>query len=225
VSKADYDAAFARYTASRAQEDQAEQTVADCALKAPLDGYVLKRSVEVGTLVAAGAPVLSVGDVQSVEVVFGVPDVQVGTMKLGAAQAVNVEAVPGPPLAGRITRVAHAADPTSRVFEVEVTLPNRDGRLKSGMIAWLALAGASAAPSSACVPLNAIVRPPGETTGYAVFVASHEGTRDVARLRRVTLGEVRGDLIAVATGLQGGEQVVVRGATLAVDAQSIRIVP
>src|SRR6185369_14619394 len=65
VSKADYDAAFARYTASRAQEDQAEQTWADCALRAPLDGYVLKRTVEVGTLVAAGTPAFSVGDVQS----------------------------------------------------------------------------------------------------------------------------------------------------------------
>src|SRR5262249_20664875 len=54
VSKADYDAAYARYTASRAQEDQARQTFADCALRAPLDGTVLKRSVEVGTLVSAG---------------------------------------------------------------------------------------------------------------------------------------------------------------------------
>ncbi len=224
VSKADYDAAYANYTATRAQEDQATQSVADCSLRAPLDGHVLKRSVEVGTLVAAGTPAFSMGDLRSVEVVFGVPDVQVGAMKMGATQSVNVEAVPGQVFHGQITRVAHAADPSSRVFEVEVTIPNPDGRLKSGMIAWLQVAGAPAV-TGAFVPLNAVVRPPGEATGYAVFVVEERGGRELARLRRVQLGDIRGDLIAVASGLRGGERVIVRGATLAVDSQEISIIP
>jgi RND family efflux transporter MFP subunit len=224
VSKADYDAAYARYTANRAQEDQAAQALADCALRAPLDGYVLRRSVEVGTLVSAGMAAISVGDVKSVEVVFGVPDVQVGAMKVGQPQSVNVEAVPGKTFTGTITRVAHVADPSSRVFEVEVTIPNPDGLLKSGMIAWLQVGPGQTAGGS-FVPLNAVVRPPGETQGYAVFVVENQQGRDLAKLRRVELGEIRGDRIQVVSGLGGGEQVIVRGATLAVDAQPVRIVP
>jgi hypothetical protein len=125
--------------------------------------------------------------------------------------------------------VAPSADATSRVFEVEVTIPNGDGRLKSGMIASLEVAGAaaSAAVSAAVplVPLNAVVRPPGETAGYAVFVVDGSGERPRARLRRIQLGDVSGNMIRVTDGLQGGERVIVRGATLAVDSQDVRIIP
>jgi multidrug efflux system membrane fusion protein len=227
ASKADYDAAYARYRASEAQHDQAEQSLADCALRAPLDGYVLRRSVEVGTLVSPGAAAFSVGDLRSVKVVFGVPDVLVGSMTPGASQAVAVEAVPGQAFRGRITRVAPSADPSSRVFEVEVTIPNADARLKSGMIASLEVAG-PAAPTgapAALVPLNAVVRPPGDANAYAVFVVESAGAGQVARLRRVRLGDVSGNMIQVIAGLQGGERVVVRGATLAVDSGAVRIIP
>jgi RND family efflux transporter MFP subunit len=227
VSKADYDAAYAKYSADRAREDQSAQSLADCSLRAPLDGHVLKRSIEVGTLVAAGSPAFAIGDLRSVEVVFGVPDVQVGSMKMGAPQSVVVDAVPGETFRGQITRVAPSADPSSRVFEVEVTIPNVEGRLKSGMIASLQVAAAASAqaPAGAFVPLNAIVRPPGEAAGYAVFVVESRDRRDFARLRRVQLGEIRGDLIQVAEGLRGGERVIVRGATLAVDSQEVRVFP
>ncbi len=227
ASKADYDAAYARYQANQAQHDQAAQALSDCSLRAPLDGYVLRRSVEVGTLVAAGTPAFSVGDLRSVKVVFGVPDVLVGSMKLGAPQGVAVEAVPGAAFWGHITRVAPSADATSRVFEVEVTIPNVEGRLKSGMIASLEVVGAAASTGAIAplVPLNAVVRPPGEASGYAVFVVEGGNSGPVARLRRIELGDVTGNLIRVTRGLQGGEHVIVRGATLAVDSQDVRLIP
>ena len=226
ASKADYDAAYAKYQANQAQYDQATQSLNDCTLRAPLDGFVLRRAVEVGTLVSPGAAGFSVGDLRAVKVVFGVPDVLIGTMTLGAPQNVAVEAVPGPPLRGRITRVAPAADPTSRVFEVEVTIPNPEGHLKPGMIASLEVTGAAAQASAAMlVPLNAVVRPPGAATGYAVFVVDDDHGRQAARLRRVELGDVSGNLIRVTAGLVGGERVIVRGATLASDSQSVRIIP
>jgi RND family efflux transporter MFP subunit len=226
ASKADYDAAYAKYQANQAEHDQATQSLSDCSLRAPLDGFVLRRSVEVGTLVAPGAAGFSVGDLRAVKVVFGVPDVLIGTMKLGAPQNVSAEAVPGSALRGRITRVAPSADASSRVFEVEVTIPNPDGRLKPGMIASLEVAGAAAQVNAAMlVPLNAVVRPPGDASGYAVFLVEDQGGRQMARLRRVELGDVSGNLIRVTAGLAGGEWVIVRGATLAADSQSVRIIP
>jgi multidrug efflux system membrane fusion protein len=62
-------------------------------------------------------------------------------------------------------------------------------------------------------------------SSYAVFVVEPDGERHRARLRRVTLGDIRGDLIEVSAGLRGGERVVVRGATLAVDSQEVRVIP
>ena len=227
VSKADFDAAYAKFQADQAEHDRTAQSLSDCALTAPLDGFVLKRSVEIGSLVSPGSPAFSIGSLGSVKVVFGVPDVLVGSLKPGAQQRVTVEAVPGRVFQGRFTRVAPAADATSRMFEAEVTIPNPDGLLKPGMIAALELEKGQlpvVAPSL-LVPLNAVVRPPGEATGYAVFVVESRGERSVARLRRVELGDVSGNLIRVTSGLQGGESVIVRGATLAVDSQTVRIIP
>ncbi len=227
VSKADYDAAYAKYQADQAHHGQAAQSLADCSLRAPLDGYVLKRSVEVGSLVSPGAAAFSIGDVRAVKVVFGVADVVIGSMKPGAEQTVSVEAVPDRKFRGQITRVAPSADPSSRVFEVEVTIPNQDGALKSGMIAALEVDHRGAAPTSRgrLVPLNAVVRPPGQAQGYAVFVVEGPPGKQQARLRRVELGDVSGNLIQVTSGLQGGERVIVRGATLAADSQAVRIIP
>jgi RND family efflux transporter MFP subunit len=227
VSKSDYDAAYARYTATQAQHDQAALALSDCTLRAPMDGTLLRRAIEVGALVAPGAPGFSIADTRAVKVVFGVPDVLVGTMRMGTTQTLAVEAVPGRALHGRITRVAPSADPTSRVFEVEVTIPNPDGVLRPGMIASLQVSGAAATPAAAAtvVPLNAVVRPPGDSIGYAVFVVEEQSGRSLARQRRVQLGDVTGNMIAVTAGLQGGERVIVRGATLVVDSQAVRIIP
>jgi RND family efflux transporter MFP subunit len=227
ISKSDYDAAFAKYQADQAEHDRAVQSLTDCTLIAPLDGYVLKRNIEVGTLVSAGSPGFSIGNMRSVKVVFGVPDVVVSSLKPGAPQRVTVEAVPGQVFLGRFTRVAPTADPTSRMFEAEVTIPNGDGRLKAGMIAALELekpATAAAAPAL-LVPLNAVVRPPGSATGFAVFVVESAAGHDVARLHPVELGDISGNMIQVTRGLGGGERVIVRGATLAVDSQVVRIIP
>jgi hypothetical protein len=92
------------------------------------------------------------------------------------------------------------------------------------MIAAIEIVSDEAA-SAIVLPLNAIVRPPGETSGYAVYVAEGDGELGVARLRRVELGAVTGNLIGIASGLAGGERVILRGATLVVDGMPIRVIP
>lgn len=226
VAKADYDAAYARFQADQAEHDRAVQSLNDCALVAALDGYVLSRSVEIGSLVSPGSSAFSIGNLHSVKVVFGVPDVLVASLKPGTLQKVSVEAVPGQVFQGRYTRVSPSADATSRMFQAEVTIPNGDGKLKPGMIAALEVDHGKAAPVVAMlVPLNAVIRPPGKDSGYAVYVVEKSGEQSVARLRPVELGDISGNLIQVTRGLSGGEGVIVRGATMAVDAAPVRVIP
>jgi multidrug efflux system membrane fusion protein len=225
VSKADYDAATARATAAQARYDQAELTLRDTALFAPQDGLVLKKSIEVGTLVGPGQAAFVLANTRSVKVVFGVPDVLVGAMKLGDAQTITTEAVRGEEFSGHITRIAPSADPQSRVFDVECTIPNPAGRLKVGMIASLEIAREQTQAPVAVVPLNAIVRPRNDPKGYAVFVVEPKDDAFVARERIVRLGEVIGNAIAVNEGLRAGEKVIVTGATLVTDQAVVRIIP
>lgn len=225
IAKADYDAAYAGFTSAQARYDQAAQALRDCALQAPMDGYVMRRNVEVGTLAAPGMPGFVLADTRAVKAVFGVPDMIVGQMKMGDYQTVTTEAIPGVEFRGRITRIAPSADPNSRVFEVECTIPNPDNRLKAGMIAALKIAAQASSPSAMLLPLNAIVRPRNDPKGYAVFVVAESNGKSTARERKISLGDVVGNSIAVTAGLQGGEKVIVRGATLVVDSQEVRIIP
>jgi RND family efflux transporter MFP subunit len=223
VSKAEYDAAYARYTAGRARQSQAAISLADATLRSPIDGVILRRAIEVGSLAGPSTPAFTIADTRIVKVVFGVPDVVVAGLKLGERLAIQAEAIPGEVLRGQITRISPSADPNSRVFEVEAALPNPDGRMKVGMLATLRL-GDGAPDAGVFVPLASVVRPAGDSTGYAVYVVGDSAT-PTARLRRVTLGDVSGNQIAVREGLAQGEKVIVRGATIVGDGQTVRVMP
>ena len=225
IPKADYDAAFARAQASQARYDQTLVTLHDCELQSPMDGTVIRRNVEIGSLVAPGPAAFVLADTRAVKVVFGVPDVALAAMHMGDTLRVETEALPDQVLRGRITRVAPSADPNSRVFEVECTIANQDGRLKIGMIAALGVAEKAGRAAATLVPLKAIVRSRDDPNGYAVYVVEESGGKHVARMRPVSLGDVMGNSIVVNEGLQGGEHVVVTGATLVVDDQEVHVVP
>jgi RND family efflux transporter MFP subunit len=223
VSKAEYDAAYARYTAGKARQSQAAISLNDATLRSPIDGVILKRSVEVGSLAGPSVPAFTIADTRVVKVVFGVPDVVVAGLKLGETLDIQAEAIPGEVLQGRITRISPSADPNSRVFEVEAALPNPDGRMKVGMLATLRMGGGPQ-DEGVFVPLASVVRPAGDSVGYAVYVVEQK-SGPVARLRRVTLGDVKGNQIAVRDGLAQGERVIVRGATIVADGQAVRVMP
>ena len=224
VSKADYDAAYARYTASRANQSQARLSLRDATLRSPMDGVILKRTVEVGALAGPTSPAFTVADTRVVKVVFGVPDVIVARLKPGGRLTIQAEALPGATLQGQITRISPSADPNSRVFEVEAALPNPGERMKVGMLATLRV-GEGALGRALFVPLAAVVRPAGDSAGYAVYVVRDSAGAAAAKLRRVSLGEVSGNLIAVREGLESGDRVIVRGATIVADGQAVRVMP
>lgn len=231
VSQADLDAATAQRDATRAQVDgararleQAETALGDSVLKAPLDGVILSRSVEVGTLATPGAAAHSIADTSTVKVVFGVPDTVVASLRLGASQRVGLEALPGVDQAGTITRISASADPRGHTFEVEVSVPNPKGELRPGMIASLEIGEGEAPTATALIPLSAIVRAPGGSRGYAVFVLDDRAAPPVARLREVELGELLGNRIPVRSGLGHGDRVVILGAGLLADGESVEVV-
>jgi hypothetical protein len=71
------------------------------------------------------------------------------------------------------------------------------------------------------LPLSAVVRAPGGDGEYAVFVVEDAKDGPTARLRRIRLGDLVGNQIAVVEGLADGERVVVRGATIIADGERV----
>jgi multidrug efflux system membrane fusion protein len=230
AAQASFDASQARLAVARADLELANLALRDCALTAPSAGILLERRVEAGALVASGTVGFVLGDISAVKARFGIPDAAIGTLTPGERIGFTVDAVAATSFEGRVTAIAPAADAQSRVFDVEITIPNRDGRLRPGMIGTVTLPATGAALPAASgaaqtVPLTAVVRAKSGSGDYAAFVVERQGGTDVARLRTVRLGDVIGNAIVVRGGLAAGEQVVVSGASLLVDGEPIRVVP
>jgi RND family efflux transporter MFP subunit len=224
-AQAAFDAAEARMTSARADVELALTALRDTSLVSPIDGVILERKIEAGMLAGAGTVGFVLGDVATVKARFGIPDSMVQVVALGDAIDVTVDAMGGAMFAGRVTAVAPAADPQSRVFDVEVSIANAKGQLRPGMIGAVTIlprATDTSAPRPLTVPLTAVVR---SATGgqFAVAVVEAKGDGAVARLRQVQLGEVIGNSIAVTKGVASGERVVVSGATLLVDGAAIQV--
>ena len=231
VSQSDYDAARQQNDSARAQVDatraallRAQTDLDDCKLKSPLDGVILDRKIEVGTLVDQNAEAFKVADITSMKAVFGAPDTLVTALSDGAALSVRTEAVPGAVFDGKITRIAAVSDPDTRLFDVEVTIPNTGDRLKAGMIGVINL-GALAAAAEPVVPLRAVVRPVTDPQGFAVFEVRAAAGKSYARLCKVALGAMIGDGVAVKSGVAPGDRVIVKGATIVADGQQVDVVP
>jgi RND family efflux transporter MFP subunit len=216
------DASRSKISLAQAQLDQAQIVLGDCALKAPRRGQVLQRAIEVGDMAAPGTLGFVLSDTSTVKTIFGVPDRTLAKVRIGEPLTIATEALPGQAFTGTVSRISPAADPTSRVFDVELTLPNPKQLLKVGMIASLELAEETALEPVTVVPLNAIIRSKDNPQGFAVMVVTDEADRQVAHSRTVTLGDAYGNLIAV-TGIQPGERVVSNGGAMVQDGETVRI--
>jgi RND family efflux transporter MFP subunit len=231
VTRPQYDAAKARLDSTTAGVDsaasglsQAETALNDCSIRAPLDAWVIKRNVEVGSLVGQGGLGFSLAETRLVKAVFGVPDHVVGSVKLGEPQAITTAAAPGQ-FNGRITAIAPAADPLTRTFSIEVTVSNTDNVLRPGMVATLLLSGSREDEPIPVLPLSAVVRAADNPNAFGVFVVEQRGDQFFARARTVQLGAAYGNLIALEGGLELGDRVIVAGATQVRDGQQVRVLP
>src|SRR5215467_11457356 len=129
-AKAQNDSAIAGLNNAKATLAQAETALGDSSLRAPFDGWVVKRNVELGALVGPSTASFTVADTRSVRAVFGVPDNAMSKVKLGQRQAILTDVFPQS-FQGQVTAISPSADPKSRVYSVEVTIPNPKNQLRA----------------------------------------------------------------------------------------------
>ena len=224
-AKANIDVIQAKSRSAQAVVQETQIPLHDTELRSPLNGVVLEKSVEKGTLVSSGDKAFVVADTSSVKAVFGVADMAVAEMKLGRTLSLESETMPGKEFQGQITSVFPAADSKSRAFNVEVTIANPDYLLRPNMIVSLRVGTQQATTAQPVVPLNAVIKSRGKANGYAVMVVIEEGGKQLARLRDVKLGESFGNSVAVAEGLKPGDRVITTGGSMVNDGDQIKVIP
>jgi membrane fusion protein, multidrug efflux system len=186
---------------------------------APHDGTVLRRLAEERELVQAGSPILVLGAQDKGFVVrTGLSDREIVQVKIGDEARIELDALPGQTLRGRVTEVSGAADASGGMFGIEVSLDPMDLPLKSGLVAKLNIIPATAkAGERIYVPIGAIVEGSGRTAQVFVLDQTH------ARRREVEVAFIEGDRVALSTGLQAGERVITDGAQYLEDGEEVSI--
>ncbi|OYY89334.1 MAG: hypothetical protein B7Y45_12655 [Sphingomonas sp. 28-66-16] len=197
-AKASLEAAEAQVSAARFQ-------TANATIVAPGGGTVLARLAEPGQVVAAGTPVLIVGEEAS-GYVLRVPlsDRDAAQLTMGAPAEVTLAALGDAPLAGRVIEIAGRSDRATGTFAIEIGLPD-DKRLRSGQIGNVRITAAGPGTSEIRVPATAVFAP---RAGDGFVYVVDRATKRV-QLRRVTIGEATDAGIRVTGGLTRGEIVAV----------------
>lgn len=192
---------------AQARLAQAAKALADRTLIAPFDGLVAARSpmVEPGNFVSTGIVVARIIDPNRMEVRLTVGEREIRYLRVGGAAFVNVPAAGESEIRGEIAAIAAGSDPQTGSFPVVVRWQQPANTLvRAGLSARVRIPPAGA-PARLVVPAGAVIIRGDERS---LFVASPDG---IAERRIVAVGERQGERVAILSGVEAGDQVIVSG--------------
>ena len=187
-------------------------------IEAPGDGVVLRKLAEPDEQVAAGQPVLVVGNTGGGWIVrAALADRDIVRVQTGDAAEVTLDAYPGRRFAATVMEIAAAADPQTGTYEMKVSVDPAGARFVQGLVAKVVVADPDA-ESVAVVPVTSLLEADGQLA--TVFVVS-KGS--VARKVSVRTGRLLGERVEVVAGLALGDQVITEGAAWLDDNDPVRV--
>ncbi len=213
TAQAGYDAlntgaAEAGVAQAQAALNLAQQNLADCDIKSPMDGVVGRVDVAVGDTTSLQNPVAVINNTADLEVEVKVSEADVSSVQAGSAVKVQIKAISDEPLTGTVKSVASVPDSATRTYPVKVSLPNNPQlQVKSGMFAEVML-GTQHRAGVVSIPMVAVLPKNGESTVYIV----DEENRAQAVVVQTGLND--GTYTEITSGLQVGQKVVTKGNTL-----------
>ncbi len=212
-SEADLDTARTKLDEARAQVQFKQVMLAKKAIRAPFDGELGIRKVDVGEYLSAGKAIASLQALDPLYAEFSVPEQELGRLREGQAVSVTVDAYPDQEFPGAITALDSRVDDQTRSVRLQATLQNPKRLLRPGMFANVKI-HLGVEQSAAAVPRTAVSYSLYGNFVYLVQDAGKNAKGQPARKavqRFVVTGEDLGDLVAVLKGVSPGDEVVTAG--------------
>ena len=206
ISKAELDAAESKFK-------QKEGFVAKKEVRAPFDGQLGIRQVNVGQMINAGQQVVQLTALDPVYVDFALPQQELGKISTGLEVRVRTDAVPDKEFKGKLTAINSMVDSVTRNVSLQGTLENPDRTLRPGMFTRVELF-LPEKQKALVVPGSAISYAPFGDSVFVIETKKDEKTgkeSQTIRQQFVRVGEARGDLVSITDGLKGGETIVSTG--------------
>lgn len=208
--------ARAGLAAASARRRMSRQRVDETVLRAPFDGVVTHRLVDLGEYVGPGAPLLRVADSSGLAADVWISPEAALDLEVGREVHFEAHARPDEEFLGRVSRVGRVVDERTRRVAVELELFDPEGRLMPGLLGRFAIALGEPTPVTT-ISTSSLVERHGEHFVYVV-----EGER--AERRPVSPGAERRGRVIVSSGLEPGEEVISRGVDRVVQGRPVRVV-
>jgi RND family efflux transporter MFP subunit len=208
-ASAQYDAAvngiratIASLSSAQAQAGLASKAIADTTVRAPFDGAVAEKRINVGEFATPGRVVAVVVRDNPLRLRIDVPEADIASIEVGRAVQVSVAAFPGKSFRGVVKRIGASVKTSSRTLPVEAEFDNGDGALRPGLFAQGQLTLTGESRKALLVPEAAV-----GTTGTSSRVFVRAGDRVSERL--VKAGRKADGLIEVLGPLAEGDEVAI----------------
>ncbi|MCM8794945.1 MAG: efflux RND transporter periplasmic adaptor subunit [Candidatus Omnitrophica bacterium] len=172
-------------------------------MKAPMDGVMGTREVEVGTFVSPQVIVGTIMDIRSVNVELGVIERDIERIKLGQRVKINVDSLPNESFQGNVNNLAPLIEGKSRTLTAKVAVPNPKGKLLPGMFARADIA-VYEKPNALVIPTSSLKDSDGDGRFDTVFTVENEA----AKMKPIVLGYLTTDYAEIREGIQEGEEVI-----------------
>ena len=222
--------ALAQVGTAEARLNSAQATLDYTVVRAPIDGVIIERNIEMGEMVAPGGftsqqstgSIVRIADPASLEVEADINESYIARLQLGQRASIRVDAVPDFEYSGRLRQIVPTADRQRAVVQVKISIDNIDERLVPDMSCTVTFLEEGIdeteliQPPKLLIPEQAI-----QYAGGAAFLFQVDDGQ--LRRVRVALGEASDGRVEVLEGVQGGETIVSRDVSSLEDGQRVRI--
>jgi len=186
---------------------------------APFTGVVTQRNVDVGDLIDAGSgtsrALFALAQSDPLRVYVQLPQAYAQNVTDGMEVVVTQAELPGQQFHGTITHISGAIDVPTRSLQIEVTLPNPDGKLRPG--AYVQVAVPAVAHAQMMVPGNTLLF---RAEGPRLAVVDAQGT---VHLRKIVIAQDLGQSLEIESGIEPGDKVIINPSDSIADGDHVQV--
>lgn len=203
----------AQYESTAADVAEQQATIEQKTIHAPFSGKLGISLVNLGQYINPGDAIVNLQTLSPIWVDFYLPQQELQKVKLGKAVTVTVDTYPGQSFTGQITTINPMVDTDVRNVEVEATLPNQEQKILPGMFVNVSLDSAAARPYMTLPQTGVGFNPYGDIVFILKKTQKMLDNQPIWQAKEsfVTIGDTRGNQIAILKGLKSGDMVVTSG--------------
>lgn len=213
VTPAEVDTARAQAREAIAQVQMKRSNLALKTIRAPFDGRLGLRQINIGQVVSSIDSIVSLQTLDPIFVTFSVPQRDLNRVSVQMPVRIRTDAVAGQVFEGSVSAISPEVDPVTRNATLRALISNPAGRLNAGMFAEVEAVLPDSLPVLA-IASSAVQYAPFGNSVFVIEEKEGDGDEKSLTLRQqfVRLGQTKGDFVAVLDGLKAGEQIVTSGA-------------